>query len=261
MGGLRKEQEGEGDRRACPGVVCGGGGRDRSRITVANGNRASPGRSPRVGVTSDGAENTPRLRVTCGEDSKEPGPPLQRRVETHTASAQDSSTPVPWRWRSRNARIRESHRRPRHPGRIVAARHPPMRLSPSTHERLRPRLSPFSFGHSLALGQGRDDQGSRPWQQPSTQLPVGTAFLAPNPASGTSLTRPPPFAGHSRQRAELPPTFPEPPPVARSPGTGCPAGALPKPPRYSPATRRPMTWPSRACRRRWSACGLPAVTR
>jgi hypothetical protein len=90
-----------------------------------------------------------------------------------------------------------------------------------------PRLSPFSFGHSLALGPGRDDQGSRPWQQPATQLPVGTGFLASNTASGTSLTRPPPFAGHSRQRTELPPTFPEPPPVARSPGTGCPAGALP----------------------------------
>src|SRR5262245_55151961 len=26
-------------------------------------------------------------------------------IKTHTASAQDSSTPVPWRWRSRGARI------------------------------------------------------------------------------------------------------------------------------------------------------------
>jgi SAM-dependent methyltransferase len=58
-----------------------------------------------------------------------------------------------------------------------------------------PRLSPFSFGHSLALGLGRDDQGSRPWQPPATPLPVGTAFLASNPASGTSLTQPPPFTG------------------------------------------------------------------
>jgi hypothetical protein len=69
-----------------------------------------PARSYRVGVTSDGAENAPRLRVTYGEDSKESAPPLKRRAETHTASAQDNSTPVPWRWRSRGARIRESPR-------------------------------------------------------------------------------------------------------------------------------------------------------
>src|SRR5262249_18543943 len=49
-------------------------------------------------------------QVTYGEDSKEPGPPVKRRVETHTASAQDSSTPVPWRWRSRAPRIIGSHR-------------------------------------------------------------------------------------------------------------------------------------------------------
>ena len=53
------------------------------------------GKYPRVGVTSDGADNAPRLRVTCGEDSKESAPPLKRRANTHTASAQDSSTPVP----------------------------------------------------------------------------------------------------------------------------------------------------------------------
>ena len=51
-----------------------------------------PGRSHRVGVTTDGAENTPRLRVTYGEDSEESEPPVKRRVETHTASAQGSST-------------------------------------------------------------------------------------------------------------------------------------------------------------------------
>src|SRR5204862_5752214 len=87
-----------------PEAVCGGVGREKN--TVANGNHALPGRSRRVGVTSDGAENAPRLRVTYGEDSKESVPPLKHRVETHTASAQSSSTPVPWRWRSRGARIR-----------------------------------------------------------------------------------------------------------------------------------------------------------
>ena len=97
-----------GDRRPGPEAVCGGVGRDK--ITVANGNRALPGRSHRVGVTTDGAENAPRLRVTYGEDSKESKPPLKHRVETHTARAQDSSTPVPERWRSRGARLRESPR-------------------------------------------------------------------------------------------------------------------------------------------------------
>ena len=33
-----------------------------------------PGTSPRIGVTSDEAENAPRLRVTYGEDSKESNP-------------------------------------------------------------------------------------------------------------------------------------------------------------------------------------------
>src|SRR2546425_10121122 len=79
-------------------------------IRVANGNHAIPGRSHQVGVTSDEAENAPRLRVTYGEDSKESAPPLKRRVETHTAMTQDSSTPVPSRWRSRGPGIRGSHR-------------------------------------------------------------------------------------------------------------------------------------------------------
>ena len=48
---------------APPKAVCGGGGSDKSQITVANGNHAMPGRSDRVGVTSDEAENAPRLRV------------------------------------------------------------------------------------------------------------------------------------------------------------------------------------------------------
>src|SRR5207253_5635070 len=83
---------------------------------------SGPGRNLRVGVTSDEAENTPRLRVTYGEDSKESAPPLKRRVRTHTASAQDSSTPVPWGWRSRGSRIRGSHR-PRHPLALAVPQH------------------------------------------------------------------------------------------------------------------------------------------
>src|SRR5262245_2756818 len=107
MGGLRKK----GESRGMPEAACGGGGSDGSPITVASGNRAIPVRSHRAGVTSDEAEDAPRLRVTYGEDSRESTPPLKHRVEAHTASAQDSSTPVPERWRSRGARIRGSHRR------------------------------------------------------------------------------------------------------------------------------------------------------
>ena len=62
--------------------------------------------SARVGVTNDEAENPPRLRVTNGEDSQESKPPVKRRAKTHTASIQDSSTPVPWRWGSRTGNRR-----------------------------------------------------------------------------------------------------------------------------------------------------------
>src|SRR5579871_4259586 len=80
-------------------------GSRQGKSTVANGNHAFPGRGHRDGVTSDEAENAPRLRVTYGEDSKQSKPPLKRRVETHSASAQSNSAPVPWRWSSRGAGI------------------------------------------------------------------------------------------------------------------------------------------------------------
>ena len=67
--------------------MCGGGGSDESQITVANGNHTIPGRSHRIGVTSDEAENAPRLRVLYGEDLKKSKPPLGARVKTHTAKA------------------------------------------------------------------------------------------------------------------------------------------------------------------------------
>src|SRR5215470_7662052 len=62
--------------------------------------------SARVGVTSDEAENAPRLRVANGEDSQESKPPVKRRAKTHTASLQDSAPPVPWRWGSRTGNRR-----------------------------------------------------------------------------------------------------------------------------------------------------------
>jgi hypothetical protein len=43
--------------------------------------------SARIGVTSDEAENAPRLRVPYGEDAKASKPPLKHRVTTHTANA------------------------------------------------------------------------------------------------------------------------------------------------------------------------------
>ena len=46
-----------------------------------------PGRSRRIAVTNDEAENAPRLKVLYGEDSKESKPPIANRVETHTAKA------------------------------------------------------------------------------------------------------------------------------------------------------------------------------
>jgi len=66
------------DWLSCLGLkaVCGGGGRDESQVSVANGNHTSPGRSHRIGVTSDEAENAPRLKVLYGEDSKESKPPI-----------------------------------------------------------------------------------------------------------------------------------------------------------------------------------------
>ena len=73
------------DWQPCPEAVCGGVGGEK--ITVANGNHTMPGRSYRVGVTSDEAENAPRLRVLYGEDSKKSKPPLGARVKTHTAKA------------------------------------------------------------------------------------------------------------------------------------------------------------------------------
>ena len=100
--GLREKGQGRGSADMPRGGVRGS---RQGKSTVANGNHALPGRSHRDGVTSDEAENAPRLRVTYGEDSKQSKPPLKRRVETHTASAQGNSAPVPWRWRSRGARI------------------------------------------------------------------------------------------------------------------------------------------------------------
>src|SRR5262245_51188010 len=91
-------------RGACREAVCGGVGRDESVLQA--GTTRSRVVSARVGVTSDGAEHAPRLRVANGEDSKESGPPVKRRGKTHTASAQDSSPPVPWRWGSRTGNKR-----------------------------------------------------------------------------------------------------------------------------------------------------------
>ena len=80
--------EGTGDLRACPEAVCGGVGRDQS--VLQTGTTRSREASAPIGVTSDEAENAPRLRVANGEDSHESKPPVKRRVETHTARAQDS---------------------------------------------------------------------------------------------------------------------------------------------------------------------------
>src|SRR5262245_11455613 len=89
-------------------------GSRQGQVSVTNGNHALPGPSHRVGVTSDEAENAPRLRVANGEDSQESKPPVKRRAKTHTASPQASSPPVPWRWGSRtgNRRLQGTSRQP-----------------------------------------------------------------------------------------------------------------------------------------------------
>ena len=62
-------------------------GSRQGHVRVTNGNHAIAGRSPRIGVTKDEAENAPRLKVLYGEDSKESKPPITTRVETHTTKA------------------------------------------------------------------------------------------------------------------------------------------------------------------------------
>ena len=76
------------------------------KSVLQTGTTRSREASARIGVTSDEAENPPRLRVANGEDSLESKPPVKRRVKTHTASPQYSSPPVPWRWSSRTGNRR-----------------------------------------------------------------------------------------------------------------------------------------------------------
>jgi hypothetical protein len=54
---------------SCAEAVCGGVGRDKSVLQA--GTTRSRVVPARVGVTSDEAENAPRLRVANGEDSQE----------------------------------------------------------------------------------------------------------------------------------------------------------------------------------------------
>src|SRR5262249_60999080 len=82
---------GQGDMRSCPEAVCGGVGRGKS--VLQTGTTRSREVSARIGVTSDEAENAPRLRVANGEDSHGSKPPVKRRAKAHTASAQDSPPP------------------------------------------------------------------------------------------------------------------------------------------------------------------------
>ena len=66
---VASERGDRGDRRACPEAVCRGVGRDKS--VLQTGTTRSREGSTRIGVTSDEAENAPRLRVANGDDSQE----------------------------------------------------------------------------------------------------------------------------------------------------------------------------------------------
>ena len=81
MGEPREKREEKG-KRQCAGEVA-----VTNHKSLLQTGTTNPGRSPRVGVTSDEAENAPRLRVTYGEDSKESNHHSPARVETHTAEA------------------------------------------------------------------------------------------------------------------------------------------------------------------------------
>jgi hypothetical protein len=63
-------------------------GSRQGKSVLPTGTTRSREVSARIGVTSDEAENAPRLRVANGEDSQESKPPVMRRVKTHTASPQ-----------------------------------------------------------------------------------------------------------------------------------------------------------------------------
>src|SRR5262245_56230069 len=110
----------EGERRGgtggpAPRRGAGEGAWTGDQRTVASGNHAS--REEVTGPESPvmGPKTLPGSECDSGKAPGERKPPLKRRVETHTAGAQGSSPPVPWRWRSRAARIRGCDR-PRRAG-------------------------------------------------------------------------------------------------------------------------------------------------
>src|SRR5262249_18535850 len=100
---------------------CAGEGAVINHQSLLQTGTTDPGRSPWIGVTSDEAETLPDSESHTGKTPKSLSHHSPARVETHTARAQDSSTPVPWRWRSRGARIIGSHR-PRHPPTVGVTR-------------------------------------------------------------------------------------------------------------------------------------------
>jgi hypothetical protein len=127
------------DRQAHHEAECGGGGSDKSQLTVANGNHAIPGKVTGPGSPVMRPKTLPSSQCDSGKAPREPEPPLKRRVKTHTANAQGSSTPVPWRWRSRAARIRGCDRHAR------ASR--TTQRAEVRHTAARSAVPPTSFGH------------------------------------------------------------------------------------------------------------------
>ena len=92
--------------RPCAGEVTGINQQSRLQTgTTRLGERVPESGSPVMGPkTLPGSESsTGKARKSLSHQSK-------RRAETHTAGTQDSSTPVPERWRSRAARIWASSR-------------------------------------------------------------------------------------------------------------------------------------------------------
>ena len=93
--------------RRCAGEVA--GINHISRLQTGTTRRGE--RVPELGSPVMGPQTLPGSESSTGKARRSLRHQSTRRAETHTAGTQDSSTPVPERWRSRAARIRNFFRR------------------------------------------------------------------------------------------------------------------------------------------------------
>jgi hypothetical protein len=151
-----------------------------ARNLSATGPFSTPGSSPSLVLPGAHALRPARLSVlkTLPGSESSTGKPRRRlshhwsnRVETHTANAQDSATPVPWRWRSRAARIRESSRPKR------ASRSPQRAEDGTTGARFR-TFRRLMFSSLLQNSVRRSSRQGTRWRASRTTSPRGLARQA-----------------------------------------------------------------------------------